>query len=429
MARSGFRWPFRALLAVAVLAIAAGLAWVAMRKGFNPGWVLVAAGAIAAALAIHLMQVSDRLERETNRKQEQLDDLLLQTREQKNAVDAFADGLDVAIFVCDRRATIEYANRLAREMFNIDRPQGKTLLAITLSVDLEQLVLSAASEDEPQQGELSFSYPTDRIALGKAWKHSATPGRIYLSLFDISDLRRLERIRKDFVANVSHELRTPMTIIRANAETMLDDDDPELRQRYLPRIITEVDRLSSITQDLLVLSSAESGPVRKAPCDLADTVRATVSQLTTKADEKDLVLTYDGPKHFVIEANGSQMMQVCLNLIENAIKYTPSGKVHVELIAPAEEDGDGIVTLRVTDTGIGIASDHIGRIFERFYRVDKGRSRQSGGTGLGLAIVKHIVEAHGGQVKVRSALNAGSTFEVTLPVGDVEVFQRHLREG
>ena len=166
-----------------------------------------------------------------------------------------------------------------------------------------------------------------------------------------------------------------------------------------------------ISQDLLILSAAESNPVRKQMCDIADVFKGVVQQLEPKASEKGIRLDYVGPDQSIIEANTSQMTQVALNLVDNAIKYTTHGEIHVGL-----ETGISSVRILVKDTGIGIPSDQIKRIFERFYRIDRARSRATGGTGLGLSIVKHIVEAHGGSVTVESALNIGSTFIVELPI-------------
>ncbi|MBI3722042.1 MAG: hypothetical protein HY248_05765, partial [Fimbriimonas ginsengisoli] len=185
----------------------------------------------------------------------------------------------------------------------------------------------------------------------------------------------------------------------------------------LGKIITEVDRLSLIASDLLVLSAAESNPPKMQRCDLAELVRAAAEELKGKASEKGLALTFMGPDKLMLAANSHQMTQVARNLIENGLNYTSEGSVQVRL---RKEGGEAV--LEVQDSGIGIGSEHLPRIFERFYRVDKGRSRSTGGTGLGLSIVKHIVEAHGGTVQVESALNQGSTFTVRLPIvaGDAQ---------
>lgn len=331
---------------------------------------------------------------------------------QRNAVDLLAEGLEIAVFLCDTRPTILYANRKATEMFKFDNPVGRTILAVTLSYDLESLVTACAETREKQHAELAFAYPDERTALAEAWMEP-DGDRVFLSLYETTDLRRLERVRTDFVANVSHELRTPLTTIRAMAETLQDEpENRELLDRYLGKIVAEVDRLSLIANDLLILSAAESNPVRKHGCNVADVFRSVAQQLLPKAAEKGLKLAYHGPNDFIIEANQAQLNQVAINLIDNAINYTLEGSVDVTL----QPEGDQVVIV-VRDTGMGIASEHLPRIFERFYRVDKGRSRSTGGTGLGLSIVKHIVEAHGGQVNVQSALNQGSTFFIRLPVG------------
>jgi two-component system phosphate regulon sensor histidine kinase PhoR len=246
----------------------------------------------------------------------------------------------------------------------------------------------------------------------KAWPQDGQDDHIFVSIIDITDLVRLRRIRQDFVANVSHELRTPLSIIRALAETLLDEKRPSLalRERYLSKVISEVDRLAMISNDLLILSASESGPIRRQECDIAEVVKGVVTQLQMIAEDKNLKLSFSGPSECFIEANPTQMTQVVLNLVDNAIKYTNEGAVEATL-----EKDENSVRILIQDSGIGIAEEHLERIFERFYRIDKARSRASGGTGLGLSIVKHIVEAHGGHVTVESEPNKGTTFIVNLP--------------
>jgi two-component system phosphate regulon sensor histidine kinase PhoR len=342
--------------------------------------------------------------------------LLDRLNDQAQDVDFFADGLDLGIFICDKLGTVLYTNRTAREMFDFSSPVGRSLVAITVSYDLEQLVLNAVKTLRLQTRELNFSRPQERNAIAKAWIKPDTQ-QVFVSLLDVTNLRRLERVRQDFVANVSHELRTPMSIIRAYAETLLDEEEPDSKslQNYLPKIIGEIDRLSGLTRDLLILSAAELEQVQKQRCDLGSICEGVVHQLLITAESKNLALTYHGPRECHIEANSAQMTQVVLNLVINAINYTMRGSVEVTL--DCEKDP---IVIRVTDTGIGIASEHASRLFERFYRVDKGRSRSTGGTGLGLSIVKHIVEAHNGEVRIDSALNEGSTFTVWLPVGNLD---------
>ncbi len=400
----------RSLLVSIILAI--GILIVGFASGLWH-WLAIPVALGVVALGSIYQRELESIEADLARKTDQNDTFAEIARTQKSAVDAFADGLDVGIFVCDSRAQIAYANRFAQILFGFENPLGRSLLAVTLSVELEQLSLSASDEKRVIETEITFSFPKERICLARAWTTDDPPERVYLSLVDITELRRMERVRKDFVANVSHELRTPMTVIRVYAETMIDEDSKAMRVKYLPRIITEVDRLTSITHDLLVLSTAESGPIRKGPCELGGIVRYTLNLLAPQAEEKGLKLTYEGPEDLDIEANASQMTQVIVNLVENALKYTNEGGVDFRL-----EDQGEFVRFDVTDTGIGIPEDHLPRLFERFYRVDKARSRASGGTGLGLSIVKHIVEAHGGSIHVDSAQNRGTTFSVVLPKGD-----------
>ena len=333
---------------------------------------------------------------------------------ERSVVDALADGLDVAIFVCDARAMILHANRRAKELFGFPAFAGKTILQVTLSPDLERLVQSASASPLTDSivVELTFSYPTEIVGRCKAWVSAMLPDRVYVSVYEITDLRRLERVRRDFVANVSHEMRTPLTLMRTMAETLLDPDEPEEKRiRYLERIVDEVDRLSSISQDLLELTSAESNPVRKQACDLSLVTKGVVNQLLDKAKDRGLELTFEGPEALEIAANPLQMTQVLINLIDNALNYTAEGSVAVRLF---KHDDHAVIS--VSDTGIGISSEHVGRVFERFYRVDKARSRGTGGTGLGLSIVKHIVESHGGTISLESTLNVGSTFTISLPI-------------
>lgn len=366
------------------------------------------------AAALSLSKVASEAEARLSSQSHHIDRLHEQVQQQRTAVDTLASRLEIAIFYCDSKAMILYANSKARKFFRFDDPEGRSLLAVTLSYDLEQLVMRCFQQDSVQRAELVFPHPDERVALAEVWRESGTE-RAILSLYEITELRRLERVRQDFVANVSHEIRTPLASVRAMAETLLDEpDNAELHDRYLPRVISEVDRLSLITNDLLTLSAAELNPVRKQVCDIARVLLTTVAQVDSKAKKKQIGLQYEGPRNLIIQANTAQLTQVVLNLVENAINYTESGSVKVEL-----RKGDLHVEISVSDTGIGIASEHLPRIFERFYRVDKGRSRATGGTGLGLSIVRHIVEAHGGTVRVDSGLNQGSTFTVTLPIGDV----------
>jgi signal transduction histidine kinase len=238
-----------------------------------------------------------------------------------------------------------------------------------------------------------------------------------LVFHDITELRRLERVRQDFVANVSHELRTPLSSIKGYSETLIEGGVTQQKEQkeFLGIIHRESDRLAKLIDDLLDLSRIESGKMAMVlmPMDLLPAVKRAAAILEKQAASKSIRITLDIPSGTPrILADESRLSQVILNLLDNAVKYTPEvGDVRISAVA----DGH-FVRVDVSDTGVGIPEADIPRIFERFYRVDKARSRELGGTGLGLSIVKHIVQAHGGQVSVRSAPSKGTTFSFIIPV-------------
>ncbi|MCE9592564.1 MAG: HAMP domain-containing protein [Planctomycetes bacterium] len=239
-------------------------------------------------------------------------------------------------------------------------------------------------------------------------------------LHDVTELRRLEGVRRDFVANVSHELKTPLTAIRGFIETVLDDEamPRDVERRFLQRIRDQTGRLTALVQDLLTLARIESQEARPElqPIDLVRSVRETVERFAPIAEQKRVTVTARlGDPPLIVAADEEGLRQIVGNLLDNAIKYTPAkGSVEVRLVAHERE-----VQVEVADTGIGLEPRDLERIFERFYRVDKARSRDLGGTGLGLAIVKHLALTYSGSVSVDSAPGRGSTFRVHLPLCSV----------
>lgn len=244
-------------------------------------------------------------------------------------------------------------------------------------------------------------------------------GGAVLAVFDLTPVRRLEAMRRDFVANVSHELRTPLTVVGGFAETLQDPDiSPERRAQFAKSILDNARRMQRIVDELLDLSRIESGHWQPQPQDVraADLAAEVFSRFNESASSRGIeLITRVGSDAEVLRADRTAVEQILLNLIENAMRHTTSGSITI-----TSERFDAGVVLRVRDTGSGIGAEHLPRIFERFYRADRGRSREAGGTGLGLAIVKHLAEAHGGWVKAESAVGAGTTISVYFP-GEMHV--------
>jgi len=312
---------------------------------------------------------------------------------------------------------IERANLTARYLLGVPTLNmiGQSVLRGTLSTELYALVQEARETRCIQRREISAPGSGGCLLIVVASpviEEDVDPCRIILVVHDVTELRRLETVRRDFVANVSHELRTPLTSIRAMAETLQDGAmrDASVACHFLKTIIDETGRLTRISEDLLHLSQAESQSPEKQRFNLVELCEEVTTRLKMQALQSGIKLMADLPMRLDVTANHDQIEQVLVNLLDNAIKYTPDGG---EVRLTAERSTDATV-VRVSDTGIGILPEDVPRIFERFYRVDKARSRQSGGTGLGLSIVKHIVEAHGGKVRVDSEFNRGTIFSFTL---------------
>lgn len=344
-----------------------------------------------------------------------------------------------ALLVDNQRRIVE-SNPAANRMLSAREGglSGKSLLEATLSYEMLTLLNTAQQTGEPQQQEVRRIDPILRtldvriFPLASGTVHAVRHGepmaapiaraaassrpepRFLLLMEDMTELRRLETVRRDFVANVSHELRTPLASIRAMTETLQDGaiNDTAVSGRFLQIIVGEVERLTRILEDLLVLSRAESGIPERNTFSLDRLIVEVVERFQPQASKADIGLAYVSSGSLIVQASHDLIEQVLVNLVDNAIKYTGSGG-SIEVKA-AEQDG--MIRVGVTDSGVGIMSQDLPRIFERFYRVDKARSRHSGGTGLGLAIVKHIVEMHGGKVTVESEYGHGSTFIFTLPV-------------
>jgi two-component system phosphate regulon sensor histidine kinase PhoR len=295
---------------------------------------------------------------------------------------------------------------------------GRKFWEVVRHPALLEAIREAPSGDLARGREVAWTGATARsLAVRAVRVPGPPPAGTVLVLHDTTELRRLERVRQEFVANVSHELKTPLTVVKAAAETLLDGaaDDPEARRLFLGQIGEQADRLTALVHDLLSLARIEGGTetLDLRSVSLEPVVAECLARHAARAEAKRQTLEAAPPSGTAVTAWGDEeaIEQILDNLVDNAVKYTPSGgRIRVRWRA----EGNNAV-LEVEDTGIGIPEHHLSRVFERFYRVDRARSREMGGTGLGLSIVKHLAQAMGGSVTATSRLGRGSTFVVQLP--------------
>jgi two-component system phosphate regulon sensor histidine kinase PhoR len=330
------------------------------------------------------------------------------------------------VIVTDRDSVIQVANRAFTQMFNIlQDPIKRPLMDVLLQPDIKSIIDQALKSEKENTGEVVIEdllNQRQRRVFQVSASPLVDPGSILKGVVvvfhDISRIKQLEDLRREFVANVSHELRTPLAIFHGYLETILDNTElpPDEIQRVLHVMKRHSDRLNSLVVDLLTLSRLESGQIELEPAalDVALILERLRADWSGLFDKKQCRLVIDCPANLPrIDADVLRVEQVFYNLLENALKYSDDGK---EVVAGGiYREGDTHVDFYVKDFGTGIPSDKIGNIFQRFYRVDRARSRDKGGTGLGLAIVKHIVQLHGGSVWAESFLGKGTTVWFRMP--------------
>ncbi len=341
--------------------------------------------------------------------------------EQEALVDSMVQGL----ITVDRRERVMRINRAAVRMFNLREETlvGRPIQEVLRDPDLHNLVAESLAREGRIRKEMELAGPVEQVVAAHASALCDHRNRRIGSILvfqDITRLRQLERMRSEFVANVSHELKTPITSIKGFIETLSEGaaEDPEARARFLGIIAKHSARLESIIEDLLSLSKIEqTGVLPEATLDrvpVRKILEAAVESVEGQARATGVPLTLDvNPPDLPVKVREDLLVQGVANLAENAIKYGGTGN-RVEITARSV---NGHVVISVTDHGPGIPADHLPRLFERFYRIDRARSREVGGTGLGLSIVKHIAQAHRGEVEVESQLGHGSTFRIRLPAG------------
>jgi two-component system, OmpR family, phosphate regulon sensor histidine kinase PhoR len=338
-------------------------------------------------------------------------------------VEAMLDGMIEGLVVIDADRRIALANRAAEEMFGFSRMMaGGTVIEALRHHEVAAIATRAMTENTAIEHEVRLERSVPRILqISAVALHSrlGAPAGAVLVFHDITRLRQLEAIRQDFVANVSHELRTPLSLIKSAAETLIDGgkNDPAITTRFLEIIDKHASRLTLLLDDLLLLARLDSGRVEIEVQSLAlrSAVQDSLDDAALIARTRGVTITNEVPAGLVASADPVRLRQVLANLIDNAIKYgRPDGHVTVT----ARRVSLTTIEASVRDDGPGIPVEAKERIFERFYRVDKARSREQGGTGLGLAIVKNVVQAQGGDVRVESAVGSGSTFYFTLPAAN-----------
>ncbi len=351
--------------------------------------------------------------------------------DERNRSAAILRSMAEAIAVIDADEQIAFYNEAFAELWNLDSRNhvAQPAVSVIRHPDVLKLIRSALTGEEAR-GELSLGVAQPRhfsvtaatvFAISDTHANSEnreSPAGAVVVFHEITEIRRLEQIRKDFVANVSHELRTPLTAIQGFAETLLNGglEDKQNNRRFIEIIRNHASRLARLTDDLLELSKIEVGkqPMDPQAVNVTGLISSAVELAQDAASRKEISLNAIKPPVGLpfVRADARLLQQVLRNLLDNAIQYTPAaGCIEVS----AERNGSSIV-FTVADTGIGIPQVEHNRIFERFYRVDAARSREAGGTGLGLAIAKHIVEAHGGQIWVDSEIGSGSQFHFSIPL-------------
>ena len=373
-----------------------------------------------------------RLERDLHAMAQTLNARLEAAQDEQGKLAAVLRSMVEGVLVIDRNGIIRLSNRCAEQLFGLSANEtlvGTPLIAVSRDPDLRALVREVMRSDcePPLVREVTLQEGVSLQVTATPIAEPDVPAELFILVFhDITELKKLEATRRDFVANVSHELRTPLTAIRGYAETLQSGalSDPDLARKFVGVIERHSERLTRLTNDLLTLSDLELGRTELQPIatSLMPVVEAALEALKNRAADGNVQLRADvTPDLPLVHADPDRIEQVLVNLVDNAVKYTPAGgTVTVSARAALKPEGENgsTVEICVRDTGIGSPARDLPRLTERFYRVDKARSRELGGTGLGLAIVKHIVQAHGGTLLIESEFGHGTCVHVHLPVSE-----------
>jgi two-component system phosphate regulon sensor histidine kinase PhoR len=364
------------------------------------------------------------LARIVNRSADQLQERITEIARDRARTEAILSAMDEGVMAVDHRGMVVLANQALRDGLQLADPAGRHYLEVLRQSEVGALIEEVlgtgdrrTSEVEMLRGGRVYAVTGVRFPGPESQPHGAV-----LTFHDVTERDRVERLRRDFVANASHELRTPLTSVRGFVEALEDGalDEPSNARRFLGKIRVHADRMAVLVSDLLELSRLESGerPLRRESVRPAEVVEDVVASLAEQGRSRDVGITTSAADAPDLVTDPDRLRQILENLVENAVKYVPSGG-HVGISARA--GGEGSVIFEVEDDGPGIPAEHLPRIFERFYRVDKARSRELGGTGLGLSIVKHLAEGMGATVTVESEIGRGTRFMVTVSAAEAVV--------
>jgi two-component system phosphate regulon sensor histidine kinase PhoR len=361
------------------------------------------------------------LARIVNRSADQLQERITEIARDRARTEAILSAMDDGVMAVDHRGTVILANQALRDGLQLTDPAGRHYLEVLRQSEvaalIEEILRKAdrrTSEVEMLRGGRAYAVTAARFPGPEGQPHGAV-----LTFHDVTERHRVERLRRDFVANASHELRTPLTSVRGFVEALEDGalDEPTHARRFLGKIRVHADRMAALVSDLLELSRLESGerPLQRETVQPADVVEDVVASLSEQARNRDVAIGTSAAGAPALVTDPDRLRQILENLVENAVKYVPVGG-HVAV--NARPGANGSVVFEVEDDGPGIPAQHLPRIFERFYRVDKARSREMGGTGLGLSIVKHLAEGIGAEVTVESEVGRGTRFRVAVPAAE-----------
>ncbi|AHD07153.1 alkaline phosphatase synthesis sensor protein PhoR [Paenibacillus larvae subsp. larvae DSM 25430] len=369
------------------------------------------------------------LARTINRMAENLQIQMQHIRENEYRLQGVLENMVSGVMMVDQRGTITLVNRSAEDILGYSSHEllNKSYLDAGFQLEFTALLADAIETHTRVREELMLHFPQEQILevhVSPIVQGDGQRKGVLVVLHDITAVRRLERIRSEFVANVSHELKTPVAAVKGFAETLMAGalEDKEMARSFLQIIYDESDRLNRLIGDILELSKIESKriPLQFSPVDVESIVENSIQMMKAEAEKKHITLESCVENELYIEADEDRLRQILINLLSNGISYTPEGgrvSIGVEFVPSLDDNPDNErMRIRISDTGIGIPEKDLPRIFERFYRVDKARSRSSGGTGLGLSIVKHLTELHHGTISVESEAGKGTTFNIELPV-------------